>query len=75
MAQRAVAIRALRWRLRVEPELTSRFGNMVERSTSPGVVGQSPLPVAHGSRAAAMRLDRAHSPAPAGEGGSEARSK
>ena len=73
MAQRAVAIRALRWRLRVEPELTSRFGNRLQRSTSQGVLGQSPLPVGHRGRAAARRLlDRVHS---FSDGGSEARSK
>jgi len=47
MAQRAVAIRALGWRLRVEAGLTNRFGNTMQPRTSQGVVGQSPLPRSH----------------------------
>jgi len=45
LPKRAVAIRTLGWRLRIESCLTNRFGPFSRVGTLFGVVGQSPLPV------------------------------
>jgi hypothetical protein len=44
LTQRAVAIRALGWRLRVQPRLTYRFENTMKLANLIDLVGQSPLP-------------------------------